>query len=51
MKKSQLMGIILLFLALFIYWLCFGTEALRWIDGPLIEDTNDIVVRNLSIIP
>ena len=36
MTKSQLIGIILLSIALFIYWLCFGTEALRWIDGPLI---------------
>ena len=36
MKKSQLIGVIFLLIALFIYWLCFGTEALRWLGGPAI---------------
>jgi len=36
MEKSTVVWIIVLISAIGIFWLCFGTEALRWIGGPVI---------------
>ncbi|MGV8058957.1 MAG: hypothetical protein AB2L12_13560 [Smithellaceae bacterium] len=36
MKKTVTIWIMILSAVLLVYWLCFGTEALRWLYGPLV---------------